>query len=192
MTTGGGGVLVTNNEKLAMLARSLRNQGRDAGMGWLQHARLGFNYRISDISCALGLAQLKRIDEILGKRKRVKEMYDRALITLIEKGSIFLQKTPNDCVDSPFVYTVRLNDAYHPAQRDELLDFLRTKGINCSNYFTPIHLQPVFSSLGWEYGDFPVTEQVAERTVALPFYNALSKKDIVYIADALQKWFSQQ
>ena len=192
ITTGEGGVLVTNNEKLAILARSLRNQGRDAGMGWLQHARLGFNYRISDISCALGLAQLKRIDEILGKRKRVKEMYDRALITLIEKGSIFLQKTPNDCVDSPFVYTVRLNDAYHPAQRDELLDFLRTKGINCSNYFTPIHLQPVFSSLGWEYGDFPVTEQVAERTVALPFYNALSKKDIVYIADALQKWFSQQ
>ena len=88
VTTGEGGVLVTNNKELAMLAKSLRNQGRDEGAGWLQHARLGYNYRISDINCALGIAQMKRIDEILKKRKKIKEIYNSKFEDLFEKGSI--------------------------------------------------------------------------------------------------------
>ena len=189
ITTGEGGILVTNNEKLAALARSLRNQGRDEGSGWLQHARLGYNFRISDINCALGIAQMKRIDELITKRRKVKEIYDSQFKDLFEKEILIPQEIPRDCFVSPFVYVLRMADRFDQNHRDDLLKHLRRKGIGCSNYFTPIHLQPHYQALGWKYGDMPVTEKVSERTIALPFFNNLEKKQITAVTTAVKDAF---
>ncbi|MCX6165019.1 MAG: DegT/DnrJ/EryC1/StrS family aminotransferase, partial [Ignavibacteriae bacterium] len=113
ITTGEGGMLVTNNEQLAVLARSLRNQGRDEGAGWLQHARLGYNYRMSDINAALGIAQMKRIDELISKRRKVKEVYDNYFKELFDEGQLIPQKNPPDSFVTPFVYVLRLSDKYN-------------------------------------------------------------------------------
>ncbi len=190
ITTGEGGILVTNNEKLAALARSLRNQGRDEGSSWLQHARLGYNYRISDINCALGIAQMKRIEEIIAKRRKVKEIYDTQFKDLFEKEILIPQEVPGDCFVSPFVYVLRMADRFDHNHRDDLLKHLRRKGIGCSNYFTPIHLQPHYQALGWKYGDMPVTEKVSERTLALPFYNNLEEENIIFIRDSAADFFN--
>lgn len=189
ITTGEGGILVTNNAKLSALARSLRNQGRDEDAGWLQHARLGYNYRISDINCALGIAQMKRIDEIIAKRRKVKETYDAQFKDLFEKGVLIPQEVPEDCFLSPFVYVLRMADRFDQNHRDGLLKFLRKKGIGCSNYFTPIHLQPPYRDLGWKPGDMPVTEKVSERTIALPFFNNLDEDRITIITTAVKNAF---
>jgi perosamine synthetase len=186
ITTGEGGVLTTNNTELAEMATSLRNQGRDVGAGWLQHARLGYNYRISDINCALGIAQLQRIDEIVAKRKNVKACYDKHFKELFDKGLLIGQAVPEDCDVSPFVYVLRLGDQFDQSFRDGLLAHLRSKGIGCSNYFTPIHLQPHYEALGWEKGSMPVTEKVAERTIALPFFNNLNEEQIEYIVQQVK------
>ncbi len=191
VTTGEGGVLVTNNEELAMLAKSLRNQGRDEGAGWLQHAQLGYNYRISDINCALGIAQMQRIDKLLTKRKKVKETYDHKMKELFEKGILIPQTIPPDCEVSPFVYVLRLADRFTQEDRESLLKALRSKGIGCSNYFTPIHLQPHYQQLGWQYGDMPITEKVSERTVALPFFNNLKEEQIETVVQAVKNFFSK-
>ncbi|MCP5053880.1 MAG: polysaccharide biosynthesis protein, partial [bacterium] len=188
ITTGEGGILVTGNGELADRARSLRNQGRDTGAGWLQHARLGYNFRISDINCALGIAQLDRIEEILSKRKKVKEIYDRYFQDVFDKGLLVPQKVPGNCEVSPFVYVLRLADTFDQTHRESLLAHLRGKGIACSNYFTPIHLQPHYRELGYKYGDMPVTEKVAERTVALPFFNNLTEEQTDYVAGEVKSF----
>jgi len=190
VTTGEGGMLLTGRPEIAGLAASLRNQGRDEGAGWLQHARLGYNYRLSDIHAALGSAQMTRIDELLAKRRRVKETYDRYLQEVFARGLLIPQQALPGSRVSPFVYVVRLNDSFTREERDRLLRFLREKGIQCANYFTPIHLQPHFRDLGWHVGDMPITEKVAARTVALPFFNNLAEPDIAFIAATLHAWFS--
>ena len=190
ITTGEGGILVPNNEKLAVLARSLRNQGRDEDAGWLQHARLGYNYRISDINCALGIAQMKRIDEIIAKRRKVKETYDDQFKDLFEKGLLVPQEVPEDCFLSPFVYVLRMPDRFDKTHRKNLLQYLRTRGIGCSNYFTPIHLQPHYQALGWKYGDMPITEKISQRTLSLPFYNDLEVKNIIFIGNTAADFFT--
>jgi len=192
ITTGEGGILVTNNEKLALLARSLRNQGRDEDAGWLQHARLGYNYRISDINCALGIAQMKRIEEIIAKRRKVKETYDAQFKDLFEKEILIPQVVPEACFLSPFVYVLRMADHFDQNHRNDLLKYLRKKGIGCSNYFTPIHLQPPYQGLGWKPGDMPVTEKVSERTIALPFFNNLTENQIEIITTAVKNAFGDQ
>ncbi len=189
ITTGEGGILVTDNEELAERARSLRNQGRDKGAGWFQHARLGYNYRISDINCSLGIAQMARIDEILNKRKKVKEIYDTKFKELFEKGVLVPQEIPQDAYVSPFVYVLRMADRFNQNHRGNLLKALRDKGVSCSNYFTPIHLQPHYQQLGWKYGDMPVTEKVSERTVALPFFNNLTESHIKYVVQEVKDFF---
>lgn len=190
ITTGEGGMLVTNNNELAVLAKSLRNQGRDAEAGWLQHARLGYNYRISDINCALGIAQMQRIEEIIRKRRKVKEMYDKHFQNTFEKGLLIPQFVPEDCYLSPFVYVLRLAGRFDQNDRNNLLQHLREKGIQCSDYFTPIHFQPPYRELGWKSGDMPITEKVAERTIALPFFNNLNEQQITYVVAAVNTFFS--
>jgi len=191
ITTGEGGVLTTNNTKLAKHSRSLRNQGRDEGAGWLQHARIGYNYRISDINCALGIAQMQRIDEIIGKRKKVKETYDNFFRPLFEQNILVPQHIPAGCDVSPFVYVPRLPDRFSRERREELLAHLRHKGIGCSNYFTPIHLQPHYRELGWNPGDMPVTESISDRTIALPFFNNLEEEQIAYVVKTVADFLKQ-
>ena len=190
ITTGEGGILVTNDEDLAVMTKSLRNQGRDEGAGWLQHARLGYNYRISDINCALGIAQMQRIDELLQKRKKIKETYDTLFENLFKKGLLIPQQVPAGSDVSPFVYVLRLAGHFVKEDRERLLASLREKGIGCSNYFTPIHLQPHYKELGWKYGDMPVTERVSERTIAFPFFNNLKEEQINYVVNAVSNFFN--
>jgi perosamine synthetase len=181
MTTGEGGAIVTDRDDLAALCRSLRNQGRDEGDAWLAHVRLGYNYRLSDIHCALGIAQLNRIDELLERRSRVADVYARYLAQV---PGVTPLASIEDTQRSWFVYVVLLEDDVPGAVRDALLQRLRGKGIGCSNYFPPLHLQPFLARrLGHQAGDFPVTESVSSRTVALPFYASLSEADIRLVVE---------
>ena len=185
MTTGEGGMIVTNNEKIYKLCRSMRNQGRSECGGWLQHERLGFNYRISDINCALGIAQLERIEDILAKRERVARAYNERLKDFRE---LVLPDFEENKKISWFVYVIRLNDQFGHKDRDIILNKLRKKGIGCSNYFAPIHLQPFYQKMfGYKKGAFPITEKVSERTIALPFFNNLTEIEIDYVCDSLKK-----
>jgi len=174
MTTGEGGMIVTDDDRFADLCSSLRNQGRDAGAGWLAHARLGYNYRLSDINAALGLAQLVRLPEFLRMRSDVARRY---LEKLADVEELVLPAPYEDGELSWFVFVVRLADRFTHEHRDAVLESLRRDGIGCNNYFTPIHLQPFYRELGHKPGDFPVCEKVSARTIALPFYNRLSEKD---------------
>jgi len=185
MTTGEGGMIVTDDENIYKLCRSMRNQGRSEDGAWLQHERLGYNYRISDINCALGIAQLERIDEILPKREKVARLYNERLRVFEE---LIIPEFEEGKKISWFVYVVRLIDKYSRRDRDLILAKLKEAGIGCSNYFTPIHLQPFYRKMfGYKKGDFPVTEEVSERTIALPFYNNLKEEQIVYVCESLRR-----
>jgi len=182
MTTGEGGIVVTDDPELDALVKSMRNQGRGTSGAWLQHERLGFNYRLADINCALGISQLARLDEFLAARRYVADLYARHLGGF-EEIQLPVYSRPHAEV-SWFVYVIRLKSATREA-RDAFLQHLRSQGVACSNYFSPIHLQPYFREMGYEPGDFPVTEAVADTTVALPFYNRLSEADIKYVASVV-------
>ncbi len=184
ITTGEGGMIVTDDAEIAALSRSMRNQGRAETGGWFAHERLGFNYRISDVSCAIGIAQLERLGEIIGKRRRVADMYREAL-----SGTDGMVLPPGHDIEgmSWFVYVVRLADEYEREDRERILEGLRAEGIGCSNYFSPIHLQPFYrETFGFREGDFPVTEAVADRTIALPFYNDLREEEVEFVAKTLK------
>lgn len=184
ITTGEGGMIVTNDDEIARLCQSMRNQGRDTGMGWLSHERLGYNYRLSDVSCAIGAVQMQRVDEILGKRRRVAEWY-RARLASEER--ISFQKVDPDCEMSWFVFVIKLADAYSEKDRAAMIEKLRSRGIGCSNYFAPIHLQAFYMrQFGYKPGDFPVCERVAARTIALPFHNHLSESDVDHVCETLR------
>ena len=179
MTTGEGGMITTACEDVAGLCRSLRNQGRGAGGGWLAHERLGFNYRMADLNAALGRSQLSRIDELLARRRRVARWYAEALAGI--PG--ILPPPPAGPERSWFVYVIRLEDA---SRRDALLEHLRGHRIGCSNYFPPIHLQPYYRDrFGYCPGMFPVCERVAASTLALPFHTQLTEAEIARVAEVL-------
>jgi perosamine synthetase len=189
MTTGEGGMIVTDDDRLADLCRSLRNQGRDPGAGWLAHARLGYNYRLSDINGALGLAQLARLPEFLAARRRVAGRYIEKLSELDE---IVLPAPYRDGELSWFVFVVRLADRFSQAERDKLLASLREQGIGTNNYFAPVPLQPFYrEQFGYKPGDFPVTDRISARTLALPFYNRLTPEDQDLVVACLKKALTQ-
>ena len=182
ITTGEGGMIVTDDEALRDLARSLRNQGRGTD-AWLSHARLGYNYRMSEINAAVGKVQIGRLDEILAKRRAAAALYDQALGDL---EGIHLPPMANRETASWFVYVVRLADSFSSADRDAIIGRLRDAGIGCSNYFVPIHTQPYIQEmLGTKAGDFPVTEEIAARTIALPFFANLTEADAARVRGAL-------
>lgn len=181
ITTGEGGMVVTDDPALAETMRSLRNQGRDEDGTWLRHVRLGFNYRLDEMSAAVGVAQLERLEELRRGRARVAAAYERAL-----GGQDWLRLPragPDETVDW-FVYVVRL----HPdIDRDRLIAKLAETGVPSRPYFSPLHLQPLYRGMfGFRPGDFPVTERVAASTLALPFSSRLADEDVQYVADALK------
>jgi len=174
ITTGEGGIILTDDRELADMCASLRNQGRDIDAGWLQHARLGYNFRLSDINCAIGIEQLKRIDSFIEKRRQVAKKY---WDLMSDDDRLILPKEPDGCDVSWFVYVVRLADEFSADQRDQVLEHLRQAGIGCNNYFTPIHLQPyIAEQFNCKQGDYPVTEKVSTHTIALPFHNNLTQQ----------------
>jgi len=180
ITTGEGGVALTDNPELAETLVSLRNQGRDADGTWLRHVRLGYNYRLDEMSAALGVAQLERYEELRRGRARVVRAYERAFagrdwITLPKPGE-------GERVDW-FVYVVRL----HPSiDRDALIGRLAERGVQSRPYFSPLHLQPFYQAqFGFRPGDFPVTERIAQSTLALPFSSRLADDDVEYVGHVL-------
>lgn len=186
ITTGEGGVIVTNDDTIAELCRSLRNQGRGAGGGWLEHVRMGFNYRLSDIQAALGLSQMARLESFVALRQQVFDRYGEALRGI---GGI-LPPAParRDERVSWFVYVVRLADEFDREDRDAVLAHLRGRGIGCRNYFVPIHLQDYMRErFGFREGQFPVTEAVAARSIALPFHNRVGEAEVAAVAGALRE-----
>ena len=188
ITTGEGGALTTNDERVARLSRSWRNQGRGEGSAWLQHETLGYNYRLADINCALGLGQVSRLGSILGMRSKVAEAYRAALADIPEL--VLPAGTAPGVEQSWFVYVVRLQDEFDREDRDLVLEQLRGEGIGCNNYFAPIHLQGFYRErFGFRQGQFPITEHVSDRTIALPFFNTLSADQIDTVAFALRRAF---
>ena len=183
LTTGEGGMIVTDDVAVAESCRAMRNQGRD-GTGWLAHGQMGFNYRMSDINAALGIAQLGRIDEIMAERSRVYSLYRERLAG---EERVTLQHVSPDVDVSWFVFVVRLSDEYAEADRNRILRLLSDRGIGCSNYFAPIHLQPFYvERFGFKPGDFPVCEALAARTIALPFHHELTEANVDFICDELR------
>jgi perosamine synthetase len=182
ITTGEGGMVVTDDPELADTIRSLRNQGRDTDGTWLRHVRLGYNYRLDELSAALGVAQVERLAELQAGRARVAAAYEAALggedwVRLPHAG-------PGEVVDW-FVYVVRLDPRI---DRDGLIGRLAALGIPARPYFSPLHLQPFYQSeLGFKPGDFPVTERVASSTLAIPFSSRLTEGEVGRVADALRE-----
>ncbi len=184
ITTGEGGMIVTDDDTFAATCRALRNQGRE-GMSWLAHQRLGYNYRLSEINSALGVAQVRRLDEILENRRRVAHWYMDRLMT---SRYLILPTIFDDTHMSWFVFVVRLNDLFEVGDRDEVMRMLRSENIGCNNYFPPIHLQPyMVEKFGFKPGDFPVTEYVSARTLALPFFGKMTQKQVMSVCDVLEK-----
>jgi perosamine synthetase len=190
ITTGEGGMIVTDDAGLTDLCRSMRNQGRDTSE-WLQHARLGYNYRMSEINAVLGEHQVRRLDEILAKRRRSAAMYNHALDNLAQSGDIVLPPMEDQAAATWFVYVIRLADRFAPGKRDEVMASLRSQGVSCNPYFAPIHLQPyVMDMLGTRKGQFPITERIAARTIALPFFSNLTEAQVQRVTTALKKALS--
>lgn len=182
MTTGEGGLIVSSRDDWSNLFRSLRNQGRDIFDAWLNHTRLGYNYRLDEMSAALGLVQAQRLDELLAKRERVAGWYNQRLagIELIERPAV----VENTTRMSWFVYVVRIQA---PADRTTLMQWLADRGIPSRPYFTPIHLQPFYvQQFGYQRGDFPVTEQLGEISLALPFSGVMTEDQVDYVCEQLQ------
>jgi len=170
ITTGEGGMVVTRDSKMAATIRALRNQGRRESDGWLEHGLLGYNYRLSEINCALGLEQSKRIDDILDRRRAIAIQYSEELQAIPE-----VTRPPLEIPDGRlcwFVYVVRVKN------RDAVLEKMIEQGIGCARYFAPLHLQPIFAPYVNPRDDLKITEQVAAQTLALPFFNALTSEQI--------------
>jgi perosamine synthetase len=184
ITTGEGGMIVTDDERIADMCVSLRNQGRGTGGGWLAHERLGYNYRLSDINCAIGIVQMSRLGEFVEKRRNVAKMYQAKLGV---DSRLMVPAEPADCEMSWFVFVVRLTEEYTLKQRNELLNKMYDRGVQVSNYFPPVYLQPfMVKKFGFKEGDFPITDSVCKSTIALPFHNNLTQEEVNIVCDELQ------
>ena len=184
ITTGEGGTIITRDTKLAARMRAMRNQGRYPSGDWLQHSELGFNYRLSELACALGIVQLGRLNSILAQRAKVAKRYDSLLAGV--EGIILPPLQLPDCEISWFVFVIQIDSTLPCGARDRVMRSLLSQGISCSRYFAPIHLQPAYESLAYSQNlKLPVTEQVAQSTLALPFFNRLSDSDATRVVIAL-------
>ncbi len=181
MTTGEGGMIVTDDPGWDALFRSLRNQGRDTFDGWLAHSRLGYNYRLDELSAALGAVQAARLDELLAKRERVAGWYAARLAGL--EGVERPAPAPWTTRMSWFVYVVRLAPRH---DRDGVIRELEARGIPARPYFPPIHLQPFYRGrFGLRPGDFPVTEAAGASCLALPFFGTMREEQVDTVCGAL-------
>jgi perosamine synthetase len=184
MTTGEGGMITLGSAEHKERIDSERNQGRAPDMGWLDHDRLGFNYRLSDIACALGRAQLDRLDEMLADRARVAGWYREALVGLAaERGMALPCPDADGAVRGWFVFVVQLPDG---VDRDAAVLALREHGIQSKPYLPAIHLMSFYRErFGHRPGEFPVCERVAAQSLALPFFPAMTQAQVERVADAL-------
>lgn len=200
ITTGEGGMIVTDDERLADLCRSLRNQGRPTGKAdgavqgsagsWLRHQRLGYNARMSELQAALGVAQMQRLDEIIRRRNDVADAY---LSRLAGNHNLIMPTVDADVVMSWFVFIVRLATGYGADDRDRIIRSMRNHDVGAADYFPCIHLQPFYRErFGYEPGMFPIAESVSQRTIALPFHNRLTHREVDLVAQTLELMISRE
>jgi perosamine synthetase len=181
LTTGEGGMITLADSGLKQIVDSERNQGRAPNMDWLDHDRLGFNYRLSDIACAIGIAQLSRIEQTLAQRARVAELYRQALGDL--QGLTLPCPDHGGAVRGWFVFVVQLP---HGLDRDETVRELARRGIQSKPYLPAIHLMSFYRErFGHREGEFPVCEDVAARSLALPFFAQMTEAQVARVADQL-------
>jgi dTDP-4-amino-4,6-dideoxygalactose transaminase len=187
ITTGEGGMIITNDDQAAALMQALRNQGRAPGDTWLSHTYLGYNYRLDELSAALGAVQITRLEELLAKRDQVAAWYGERLVEIpgIEVPYVDASTTRM----SWFVYVIRLAPGIDRAQVAERLSM---RGIPVRPYFLPIHLQPyMVEKFGFQPGDFPVTEDLGQRGLAVPFSGMLSEGQVDLVCRAIQESLSE-
>ena len=184
LTTGEGGMVTMASAEHKQRIDSERNQGRAPDMGWLDHDRLGFNYRLTDLACALGLAQLERLDDMLAARAAVAARYREALAGLVAEHGVTLPcEDAGGDVRGWFVFVVQLPEGH---DRDATILGLREHGVQSKPYLPAIHLMSFYrEQFGHREGEFPVAETVAARSVALPFHPGLRDDQVERVADAL-------
>jgi dTDP-4-amino-4,6-dideoxygalactose transaminase len=186
LTTGEGGMLVTAREEWAELFRSLRNQGRSEDRGWLDHVRLGYNYRLDEMSAALGRSQLNRLDQTISRRAQVAAWYAGCLADLEELKPV--EVFPDTTRMSWFVYVVRVSTR---EVRDRLQAGLKSHGIPTRRYFQPIHLQPLYRErFGYRRGDFPEAEKAGDTSLALPFSTVMKQEEVERVVRSLKEVLS--
>lgn len=182
MTTGEGGIIITDDDQAAALMRALRNQGRAPGDTWLSHTYLGYNYRLDEMSCALGITQLRRLDEMLTKREQVAAWYAERLAEIPGIETPFI--APETTRMSWFVYVIRIDAKI---ERGEFAKRLEARGVPVRPYFLPIHLQPyMVERFGYHAGDFPVTEDLGRRGLAVPFSGVMTEEQVEYVCQAIR------
>ena len=180
LTTGEGGMVVSAEPRIAERLRSERNQGRAPDMGWLDHAGLGFNYRLSDLAAALGVAQLEKLDAMLDARARVAALYEQGLAAIDGVATPVAARGAER--RSWFVYPVRLAEGI---DRDGVITRLAGDGIASKAYLPCIHLFPHLRELGYREGQFPVAEAAAAHSLALPFFPAMTESQVARVCEAL-------
>ena len=181
ITAGEGGMIVTDDDQAAKLMQALRNQGRAPGDTWLEHTYLGYNYRMDEMSAALGLSQMARLENLLKARQRVADWYAAHLggIDEIEVPTLVESTTRV----SWFVYVIRVSEKIN---RDVFAKLLESKGVPVRPYFSPIHLQPYMREMfGYQQGDYPVTEDLGKRSLAIPFSSSMSEEQVIFVCQAL-------
>lgn len=186
MTTGEGGVIVTDDFTIAQKCRALRNQGRQKMKAWLEHDDLGYNYRMTEMSAALGISQLRRIEVLLNNRERVAQLYSRYLKGLsVVRPPVVLPHVRM----SWFVYVITLGEGF---SREPIMEAMAEEGIPTRAYFSPIHLQPYIQKLLKTHeGMLPTTESIAKRTIALPFHGKMAEKEVQTVVEALKEAISK-
>ena len=181
ITTGEGGMIITNDDAAADFMRALRNQGRSPGDTWLQHTHLGYNYRLNEMSAALGLSQIGRLEELLEKRQQVADWYAHYLARIEEVTPP--QLVENTTRVSWFVYVIRVAKQVN---RDRFAQILKERGVPVRPYFSPIHLQPfVMEMFGTQPGDYPVTEDLGNRSLALPFSGMMTEEEVAVVCQQI-------
>jgi perosamine synthetase len=181
ITTGEGGMIITNNGNAAEFMRALRNQGRAVGDTWLSHTHLGYNYRLDELSAALGVAQMTRLEELLARREKVAGWYHERLPEIPGFQPPYQADTTSRA--SWFVYVIQLADTI---ERAALAERLKQRGIPVRPYFSPIHLQKyMVERFGYLAGDYPVTEDLGRRSLALPFSSMMSEDQVDAVCQAL-------
>ncbi len=187
ITTGEGGMIITDDAQAADLMRALRNQGRAPGDTWLSHTYLGYNYRLDEMSAALGAAQMLRLEELLRKRLQVAAWYGERLAEIPGVEAPAVEESTTQM--SWFVYVVRCDPV---VDRDALAKRLDARGVPVRPYFLPIHLQPyMVKRFGYQAGDFPVTEDLGRRGLALPFSGVMTEEQVEFVCRAIQAELGQ-
>ncbi|MEM1423622.1 MAG: DegT/DnrJ/EryC1/StrS family aminotransferase, partial [Planctomycetota bacterium] len=210
ITTGEGGMIVTDDDRLADTCRSLRNQGRaterDAklssgggGMGgaggglgsnWMSFERLGFNYRLDELSSALGVTQVAKLPRLIELRQELADLYNGLLL---DHADIILPNVPSGAEMSWFVYVVRLSSGYTGAERDRIIEGMHRHDVGAAPYFPCMHLQKHYrEKFGCKEGDFPIAESISQRTLAIPFYPGMTKRDLDFVAGTLGLMISRE